>query len=156
MEKENVYLCTIWHTGTKYFKAGLEKPYRVSYSHFNHSVLKQIPHYDKVFTTYRDPLRVAASWGNRHKDFKKPNLIKQWTMQWECYREALKLNPMILDFTQGREHYGIVFPEKAINSHSDDLGLHKAIDDENWEYFYRKIPKELMELAQACSKRQEP
>ena len=150
-EKENVYLATVWHSGTKYFKKGLEKPYRVSYSHFNKNVLKQIPHYDKVFTTYRDPKRVAASWGNRHKDFTKPNLIMQWTLQWECYREALKLNPMILDFTKGREQYGILFPEQAINAHADDLWLHKAIDQENWDYFYRKIPRELMELAESCS-----
>lgn len=154
-ELENVYLATTWHTGTKYFKKGLEAKYRVSYSHFNKSVLNQIPDYEKVFTTYRDPKRVAASWGNRHKDFKKANLIKQWILQWECYRECLKINPLILDFTKGREQHGILFPENAINTHPDELKLHKAIDDENWEYFYRKIPQELIELAETCS-RQEP
>ena len=142
-----VYLCTIWHTGTKYFKAGLGKNHKVAYSHFNKSVLKKIPNYEIVYTTYRDPLRVGASWGNRHKDFTKPNLISQWTLQWECYHEALKLNPRVLDFTKGREQFGIVFGESPINSHKDELGLHKAIDDGNWDYYYRKVPKELIQLA---------
>lgn len=150
-EPENVYLCTVWHTGTKYFKAGLEREYILSYSHLNKSVLRQVPNYEKVFTTYRDPKRVAASWLNRHKSFKKENLTNKWLEQWGCYKELLKTKPIVLDFTKGREQAGIVFPESPINSHSDDLSMHKALDAGDLDYLYRKIPKELMDIAEdAC------
>lgn len=55
---------------------------------------------------------------------------------------------MILDFTQGREQYGIIFPEKAINSHADQLGLHKAIDNKEYDKLYQIVPKELIDLAE--------
>jgi len=153
-----VFLCTIWHTGTKYFKKGLEDRYRVAYSHFNKRVIEQIKSYDKVFTTYRDPLRVAASWANRGHFTGKKNLSVvsgNWIEQWECYGECLKLNPMVLDFTKGREQYGIMFQEQPINSHSDSLGLHKAIDDEELTKLYQIIPKELIDLAQDIIKTNE-
>ena len=140
-----VNLCTVWHSGTKYFKAGLEKHYKVNAKHLDKQTISRIKG-DTVYTTYRDPLRIAASWGNRHKDFKKSSLIDQWVLQWGIYKELLALNPIILDFSKGREQHGIIFPEQPVNSHSDDLGLHEAIDDGNWDYFYRKVPKELIEL----------
>jgi len=154
MTKPECYLCTVWHTGTKYFKAGLEKKYRVAYSHFNESVLRQIPNYEEVYTTYRDPYRVAASWGNRghfsHRD--NSGVYAKWDAQWECYKEALRLNPIILDFTQGQIQHDIDFGEEVINSHADAKHFHRELDNGNIDYLFRSIPQKHIDHAIECAK----
>lgn len=146
------YLCTVWHTGTKYFKAGLEKEYRVAYSHFNDSVLRQIPSYETVYTTYRDPMRVAASWANRGHFTKQDNSLNygKWFNQWEYYKEALKLNPIVLDFTKGPMQEGIDFGTIPINQHADKNKLHQELNKGNIDYLYSYIPKELIDHAIEC------
>lgn len=149
---EECYLATVWHTGTKYFKAGLEKNYRVAYSHFNDATPEKLKHYQTIFTTYRDPHRVAASWGNRGHFSKQDNSLNysKWVNQWENYTKALELKPIILDFSKGNIQHGIDFGKNPINQHSDANGLHKALDENNLEYLYSFIPKEYIDLAIDC------
>jgi len=144
------YFATVYHTGTKYFKRTLEKKYRISYSHYNKSVLNQLPNYDIIYTTYRDPYRVAASWGNRNRFQKKSPQFDRWEEQWTCYREALKFNPIILDFTKGSIQNNIDFGLEPVNQHGDDKKLHEAIDVGNLDYLYEFIPKELVDYAVEC------
>ena len=53
--------------------------------------------------------------------------------------------------SKGREQYGIKFPKRPMNHVDDKLGLHKAIDENNMDYFYTEIPIELIELAEDLS-----
>jgi len=71
-------------------------------------------------------------------------------MQWNCYKDLLSTDPIILDFTKGQMQHGITFHNKPINSHSDALKLHQALDEGNFDYYYRKVPKWAIELAVEC------
>lgn len=146
------YLTTVWHSGTKYFKAGLEREYRVAYSHLNESVIRQLPHYDKIYVTYRDPIRVAASWANRGHFSKHDNSLnyEKWANQWSRYKEALEFNPIVLDFTKGPIQDGIDFGIEPINQHADKNKLHQELDKGNLEYLYGYIPKEYIDHAIEC------
>lgn len=146
------YLTTVWHSGTKYFKVGLEKHYRVSYSHLNRSVISQLPRYEKIYVTYRDPLRVAASWANRGHFSKTDNSInyKKWDEQWLNYEKALTFNPIVLDFTKGPIQDGIDFGLEPVNQHSDKNRMHHEIDNNNLDYLYSFIPKDHIDLAISC------
>ena len=146
------YLTTVWHTGTKYFKAGLEKNYRVAYSHLNRAVINQLPNYDKIYVTYRDPLRVAASWANRGHFSKLNNSFNymRWDEQWSHYKLALEFNPIVLDFTKGRIQDGVDFGSKIINQHVDKNKLHQELDSGNLDYLYRFIPKKHIDHAIEC------
>lgn len=146
------YLTTVWHSGTKYFKAGLETKYRVSYSHLNKSVINQLSSYDEIYVTYRNPLRVAASWANRGHFSKQDNSVnyKKWDEQWGNYKEALKYNPVVLDFTKGQIQSGIDFGSEPINQHKDKNKLHQELDKGNLDYLYTFIPKDHIDFAISC------
>ena len=88
--------------------------------------------YIKIFTTYRDPLRVAASWCNRDVwDEGK------WFKQWHYYHKIIK--------------YAKVFNTDALgqklNTCSDRLGLHKALDDGDMDYYYSIVPERCIDYA---------
>lgn len=143
-----VYFTTVWHTGTQYFLDGLMNYFdRVSYSHLNDEVLPQLVDYDLVFTTYRDPLRVAASWCNRNQLNKRCLGHKRWIEQWSNYGKLLETSPYILDIENGVKQFGIEFPRKAKNSFKDTYSIHRELNKGNKEYLYRKIPKSLLAFA---------
>ena len=71
--------------------------------------------------------------------------------QWLIYKELERVNPLILNVANGREQHGITFPEKPINSHEDKLNLHEALNNQDMEYFYRKVPRYAVEHALKCS-----
>lgn len=145
----NCYLTTIYHTGTQYFKATLDRHYRVSTSHLNESVINQLPDYSLIFTTYRYPLHVAASWANR--DRFKNNQFDRWEEQYTQYAKLKEFKPIVLDFENGQKQYGLDFGSIPINQHQDKYGLHKAINEGNTEELFNHIPPELIEYAVECS-----
>jgi len=94
-------------------------------------------HYD-VITTYRDPVRVAASWGNRDK-FGAGQERPDWYKHWDCWAEILKTNPVVYRVDE--------FTGPVANPHEDKYELHKAIDEEDWDYFYGIIPRKAVDYA---------
>jgi hypothetical protein len=149
----DVLLLTVWHTGTKYFIKGLQDHYkkngRAAYSHLNGAWASKVERADIVFTTYRDPLRVAASWANR-LHFNNTGTSK-WMEQWSIYSQVQKTEPKILCVDNGIEQHGITFPKRAINAHPDALNLHEALNNGDMDYFYRRVPKFAVEHAIQCS-----
>ena len=122
----------------------------MSFSHFNGKTVQQLKNYENIYTAYRDPYRVAASWANRGR-FARPVGFQEWITQWACYEKALKLSPVILDVSKGREQAGIVFPEKPIGEFEDSTGLHKALNEQDFELYHSVIPKWVIEYAQEKS-----
>ena len=115
-------------------------------------MVSQIPHYKNVYTTYRNPYRVAASWGNRGHFSKIDNTVNynKWLEQWGCFKDALEINPMVLDFTKESEQFGIDFGIEPINAYSDANNIHKELDKGNKEYLFKLIPKEYIDFAIEC------
>lgn len=138
-----MFLVTIWHTGTSTFSSGILKA--IPGSHFRHvtndRALDIARESDDLATTYRDPYRTAASWKNRErlKDH-------EWKSQWDAYRKVLEMNPKIFYCDGPISQHGIEFPV-IHNTYKDRLGLHKALDDGDYKYYYRKVPKYLVDHA---------
>jgi hypothetical protein len=149
--QDNAILLTCWHTGTKYFLEGLERHHnRATYSHLNDTWRRKADQHEHVYTTYRDPLEVAASWGNRGH-FASKNTLRKWCDQWRFYQELQDAKPIVLKLSNGQDQHGIKFAEHKINSHPDDKGLHKAIANNNLDTIYQVIPKKFIDLAYECS-----
>lgn len=153
MRKETVLLTTVWHTGTKYFREGLRRHYHVNAQHIHRGI--KLDGYHKIYTTYRDPLRVAASWANRgHFHKANPELNhRKWVRQWSAYRELLEKEPVILDFSKGPIQDSIDFGLSPINSFGDVNNMHKALDDGDTKELYKLIPKKHIDYAFECCKR---
>jgi len=120
-------------------------------SHLNKSVLTQLPHYETIFTTYRDPYRVAAAWANRDRFKGKKAQFDRWEQQWGDYKKLKEFNPLILDFTKDQIQHNIDFGTTNKNHHDDQYSLHKAIDNDDLDTLYNHIPKELMDYAVECA-----
>lgn len=142
------YLATVWHSGTQYFKYGLEQAGAIKFVHF-HS--EEIEPEGQLFTTYRDPYKVAASWANRgYFDGQYPDIYNRWLGQWEGFRDFLKLSPTVLDVTKGRDQGGFRFGGNPVNS-IPDKGAHKALEDGNKDFIHKLISEELINHAIECS-----
>jgi hypothetical protein len=74
----------------------------------------------------------------------------RWNAQWDSYKALLLLNPVVLDFSKGPIQDNIDFGEIVINSHPDDKGMHKAIDEGNLNKVYSYLPKEHIDHAIKC------
>jgi len=92
----------------------------------------------EVVTTYRDPLRTAASWGNRGE------LKRDWIEYWNNWVDLMETAPSVFHVSE--------FKGPVVNSYPDKLGLHKAIDDEDWDYFYSVAPRNMVSHAMEASK----
>lgn len=82
-----------------------------------------------IAMTYRNPFRVAASWANRGQ-FERMDFIEQWTY-W------LKIKPMATV-------YRVEDLPVKLHTHADTLGVHKALDNKDWNTFYKHVPKDIM------------
>lgn len=143
-------LTTVWHTGTQY----------VMQHHERDAVLAHCGEpFEELFdnlegtadfvTTYRDPLRVGASWANRYRrlqvsqeDFEKEYEI-HWLRQWGCYARVLMFRPKIYRVAD--------FTEKPVKSKADRLALHRALDRGDLERYHEYIPKHWIDFANECS-----
>ena len=144
------FLTTIKHTGTTYFEKGFKAHCKdFDLKHINQEVLDSIKPEWELYTTYRDPYRVAASWANRHM-FNEPKNIEYWRESWRCYQKLLELNPVILDFTKGQVFEGIDFGDKPLNKFNDAYELHKALDFCEYDKIYKFLPKEHIDYAIEC------
>lgn len=150
----NVLLLTVWHTGTHTFLHGLKRHYepqggRATYSHLNERWRQQAATADIVYTTYRDPLRVAASWGNRGRF--DGDGTQRWMEMWRCFNELQEAGPILLFCDAGNRQHGIEFPGKPLNAFKDDRHLHQALNEKDLDFFYRKVPKFGIDHAVKCS-----
>lgn len=141
-----LFYSTLIHSGTTYFKSGLERKYPVRHRHFDQLTMKIAEGYDFFATTYRDPYRIGASWANTDKSYQR----HEWAIQWENYAKFLALNPLIFDVHAGRLQHGMVFGEKPLNQHKDKYDLHKALDEGDLDYYHSKVPIHMIEFAQEC------
>jgi hypothetical protein len=138
--EKKILFTTIWHTGTQYMLKEIKKERGgVHHCHCSQACLDFIDsgEFSDIRTTYRDPLRTAASWGNRGKLLKEYKGRSCWEIQWDAYKEVLTHSPYIYqveDFTGAK-----------VNSAADVLGLHKALDEGDMETYYKIVPKELIQ-----------
>ena len=129
----------------------------------SHSIIEQFPGYthwhcnpqvwglieqnlDKinVITTYRDPLRTAASWLNRGQlPFKagsphRDGCIFSWKEAWFYYGKIIKTNPDI---------YRMEDLDHKLYTHDDSSGAHSLLDNGDIEGYYKLVNKDLIDYA---------
>ncbi len=133
-----ILLTTVPHTGTQYMRRLLSEC-EMKQTHCDpETVLEAQSGEFEVITTYRSPVRVAASWANRDKfinDQERPD----WFRHWSCWAEILELKPLIYNVSD--------FTGPVANGQIDKYGLHKAIDDKDWDYFYSVVPRRFVTYA---------
>jgi len=137
-----ILLTTIPHTGTQYMQRQLAKGHDGNYVRVTHcdsdSVLEAQSGRFYVITTYRSPVRVAASWGNRDK-FSNGQERPDWFHHWSSWADILKGKPLIYRVDE--------FTGPVANAQVDKYGLHKAIDEKDWDYFYSVVPRRFVTYA---------
>lgn len=151
----NVLLITVPKTCTQYFKEGLE----IHYNPSGHAAMTHLsydwesivddPFHDKIFTTYRDPHLVAASWANADwLDF------QEWERVWNRFKALEKYKPTVLriDRGQGKSQFGVKFPNCDVNQCDDVLGVFDLLKKGDMERFYQVIPKHLIDYAEDCAR----
>ena len=141
------FLTTVRHTGTTYFEKGLRAEYGKEFDleHISEEVFNNLDLKDIIYTTYRDPYRVAVSWVNRNM----VNVPKLWLDSWGAYKKLLTINPIVLDVTKQVQE-GIDFGSKKVNSMNDAYLLHRDLDENNYKSIYQYIPKEHIDYAIEC------
>lgn len=99
-----VLVSTVWHTGTRSLIRTLGGPcYEIKRLHCSTEAVRhaQYYEYDRVVTTYRDPLETAKSWARRAPHWR----YDKWRYQWDCYLKILPFAEVIkiedLDCTVG-------------------------------------------------------
>lgn len=138
---------TIWHTGTHYFKGVLEAD-GFFFQHVGPDALLKAPDAEVIYTTYRDPFNVAASWANRDR-MRSDQFFTRWQRQWSSYKTLLdEYNPVVLDVTKGREQGGYTFGDMVLNSAGDRHGLHEAYANGDMDKFYTFVPRHWIEFVQ--------
>jgi hypothetical protein len=151
MMKSEAGLYTVWHTGSKYFAAGLRNHYdRVTLEHLTAGGVSKINMNADIYTTYRDPYRVAASWINRGHFEKESILLNhmKWVDQWNRYEHLLNVfDPIVLHLEKGRHQAGLDFGGGIINSQEDIKGIHRALDQGKVEKVYDYLPKVYLDHA---------
>lgn len=145
MQRATSILATVMHSGTGYFKHGLIDAGENVYEFHTLSprsvdwCQEALEQGKKLWVTYRDPKRVAASWANRERDF------QWWDQVWENYWKIRELDPMVLELGE-QVQYGIDFGVNPINSFPDKHGLHAALDRGDMDIFYNHVPRGLQWL----------
>lgn len=139
---KKVLLSTIWHTGSEYMRRVLEmQGYNVTFQHCEAHLWKVLSgtEFDEIHTTYRDPYLVAASWCNQY-DPKDLFFEISWLTLWSNWRKLIiERKPYV--------HLVEDFTGKPINSAGDRLGIHKALQDKDWDRYYSHVPVEWIDAA---------
>lgn len=138
-----VLVTTVWHTGSNYLRKKLEgEGHEVEFMHCEPRVFspKHLARFDEYHTTYRDPFKVAASWGNRYDLMHDTEIQAHWYSLWTTYHLVLRdLEPHI--------HHVSDFDGPKINEYLDERLLHDALEREDWELYGRYIPMEMVAYA---------
>ena len=93
-----------------------------------------------MITTYRDPLKVGASWGNRYDLFKDKVIVNYWYDLWRNWAWFIRCHSPEL-------RRASLFSGPAINSEPDHRGLHAALRDGNLDYYNCHVPTEMQDWA---------
>ena len=150
---------TVRHTGTHSIKEQFPDYYHWHCNPEALNLIKSTLGNSNVITTYRDPLRVAASWYNRAqlpvgtKDYQSPHnagCVFSWKEAWFHYGEILKLIP--------KEN---IFPMESLKhklyTHPDKQGMHELLDKGDMDSFYQIADKSLIDYAyKQCSELKSP
>jgi len=152
---DRVCLATVKHTGTTYFRKGLQKNHLVKTWHCSPKQVRDIiaDDFAWIATTYRDPMHVAASWLNRGELLTGQNKHDgDWFRGWEGYRDLLDYaetnhKVKLFNYSNGIKQNGIIFGDSPENAHPDTLGLHKALREGDLDYYYSRIPRYYTEYA---------
>jgi len=131
-----ILVSTVWHSGTHSLQKQLGES---ELRHCCPEIFDDLDKYDSIATTYRDPLRVAASWGNRDRFINHEHYLKRtWYRQWECWHQIKEIATV----------YPVGVLGERINIFEDKKGLHKALDEDDMEHFYKHVPIKAIEFAQ--------
>ena len=135
-------LLTIEHSGTHTIlkDLGFMKNYHLNQEEYYELDLNI---YKIIYTTFRDPYRIGASWANRAgiplDKHPRVEFFTRWHNQWNEWKKvALRRNTEILNIDK--------FTTK-LNTYPDKLNLHKAIDEKNMNYFYTYVPEHYIKQA---------
>jgi hypothetical protein len=132
---DNILLTTVWHSGTHTAADMLKDQGRVSASHCNPAAVRQaLSGNYRVITTYRDPLRIAASWRNRGRFITYPNT---WFEQWECWAQIVPIAEIVHMSDLG----------KKLGSYHDRYDLHEYLDNEQMGLFSSFVPQKFTDFA---------
>ena len=135
-------IATVPHSGTcslrAYFDAKYKEGFTKHQEHCNEKMLELAKSGEyEVYTTWRSPYRVAASFGNREKIYPTwPNggaNIKDWIEWWKYWS---LMQPYVTKVFDMDDLTG------QVNSMTDKHGLHKAIDEEDWDKYYSMVPQD--------------
>ena len=130
-------LCTVPRTGSHYLRAHLPV---TEIRHTSESEYERCKSFDQVFTAYRDPYRVAASWANNNVNF------GIWDHMWYWWDRIVELpHTMVFNLGAGLQH-GIVFDGVPRTASEDRLGLHAALNRDDREHFFKHVPEGLCRL----------
>lgn len=139
---------TVRHTGTHSIK---EQFPGFKHWHCNPTVWELIRKNPgaNVITTYRDPLRTAASWYNRTQlplgigRYKRPQsqgMIFSWKEAWEYYGKVIEVIP--------KDHiYRMEDLQYKLYTHPDSVGAHALLDAGDLDGYYNLVDKDLIDYA---------
>lgn len=139
-----ILLATVPHTGTTSLEAQIKEVYRseCKVTHLVKNVIEELPGYDIVITTVRDPYRVGAAWVNRYGRFyKKPKENKAWFTNWDNLAKLLQCPETRVYYSSNENRADSkrlrMPPDRP---HEDTHRAYAALDN-NMDYFYSMIPR---------------
>ena len=145
--KPDYHMLTVMHTGTTWLKRQLkDNGYEVTLLHCSPEGVEAAPEDAIPCSTWRDPYRTAASWANR-RHFRHEG---HWERQWLGYKMWLDRGAILFDFKGERVQHGLSLSFEPLNEHEDRFGMHKALDEGNFEHFWSIVPKEAVRHALNC------
>lgn len=135
-----ILVSTVWHSGTHSLVESLEG--EAIWVHCSPEAIEMAKSGGyEVYTTDRNPYRVAASWYNRGRWGRK-TWETRWRSQWESYRDIRKFATIVpID----------EIPER-LNDHADTEGMHKLLDDGDLDEFHKRFGKRWINLAMRCNR----
>ena len=138
---KTIMIATVPHSGTCSLRAHLDAKYKEGFTKHQEHCSKKMLELAKsgdyeVYTTWRSPYRVAASFGNRQKI--EVTHINAWIDWWKYWSLMQPYVTKVFDMDDLTEQ---------TNSMTDKHGLHKAIDEKDWDKYYSMVPQNWIEEA---------
>lgn len=142
-----ILLSTIWHSGSEYMRRELrDQGHNVTFQHCESQVWKVLngTTFDEIHTTLRDPHLVAASWANQY-NIEDTFIDTSWYIMWMNW----------FKLTAGYDvkiHYVDDFDGEPVNSKGDRLGLKRALELGDMDYYFKWVPRDWISYALRCCK----